>query len=167
MNTRSTASRFFSGLVENVFHAKLGVGDPALLDYLSGLLLRYVCIRNVWRLRTLKGALVTKLPDMLREAENRIGSARQEAFRDIGDHVLFWCGVFPESELGSSERVMLGKFAYKQAFQLGTVGFSPETVSLFYRLSQRFEMCAYGLREVRQAWGEREPNAFGGALIVE
>ena len=35
--------------------------------------------------------------EMLVEAQQRLGDARREVHRHIGDYTVFWTGVFPES----------------------------------------------------------------------
>ena len=34
---------------------------------------------------------------MLSEAQSRVGKARREVHRQIGDYTLFWAGLYPES----------------------------------------------------------------------
>src|SRR5262249_6420334 len=90
-------ARFFSGLCEYVFEGRLGLADPPLVDYLSGLMLRFARLDSVQRVRNLAGRPVVEVADMLSEAEGRIGLARRDVHRHIGDVTLFWTGVYPES----------------------------------------------------------------------
>jgi len=53
--------RFFRGLAEHAFHARLGVVDQPLVDYVSLLLVRF--IRNE-SLRTLPGAIPADIDDV-------------------------------------------------------------------------------------------------------
>ena len=74
----SALGRYFAGLCEYIFEAKLGVADPPLVDYVSDLLLRFARLDTVHRVRSLTGQPVVQVADMLAEAENRIGLARSE-----------------------------------------------------------------------------------------
>jgi len=97
---------------------------------------------------------------MLCEAEKRIGLARREVHRHIGDFTLFWTGMYPESlrriQGGKSPDGFLdycrqGKRAYRIAAEIEG-GEDRPPCELLMRLSEQFELCAYGLREVRREW---------------
>ena len=89
--------RFFIGLCENVFHARLGVADEPLVDYLSDLILRFVRFDQIHRVRNLAGRPAHEVADMMSEAEQRVGIAKRDVHRHIGDVTLFWTGVYPEA----------------------------------------------------------------------
>ena len=101
---------------------------------------------------------------MVVEAEKRIGEARREVHRHIGDYTLFWSGVYPEalrSMQGDDKKdhfinyCAQGKRAYKIA---STIEGDRKSIpgSLLERMSAQFEMCAYGLREIRREWERRD-----------
>ena len=92
-----TLRQFFAGIAEHTFQTQLGVADPPLIDYLSELLLRFVRLDALFRIRSLAGRPLEEVAAMLIEAEQRIGDARREIHRHIGDFTLFWTGVFPEA----------------------------------------------------------------------
>ena len=94
---RSTLDCFFSGLSECIFQSRLGVADVQLVDYLSDLMLRFVRTEALHRVRNSSGQPATEVVQMLGEAEKRIGLARREVHRHIGDFTLFWSGMYPES----------------------------------------------------------------------
>ena len=94
-------ARFFSGICECVFESRLGLADPPLIDYLSDLMIRFARLDSVHRVRNLTGRPVLEVADMLTEAENRVGLARRDVHRHIGDVTLFWTGVYPESLTGA------------------------------------------------------------------
>ena len=85
---RSTIERFFSGLSECIFQSKLGVADVQLVDYLSDMLLRFVRVDAIHKVRRPNGRPATEVFQMLCEAEKRIGLARREVHRHIGDFTL-------------------------------------------------------------------------------
>jgi hypothetical protein len=157
---RTTLDRFFSGLSECIFQSKLGVADVQMVDYLSDLMLRFVRTDSLHRVRRSSGQPATEVVQMLCEAEKRIGLARREVHRHIGDFTLFWTGMYPESlrqlqVRGSADGFLdyckQGKRAYRIAAEIEG-GEDRPACELLMRLSEQFELCAYGLREVRREW---------------
>ncbi|HZN34560.1 MAG TPA: hypothetical protein VFB80_12105 [Pirellulaceae bacterium] len=160
-------SRFFSGLCEYVFEGQLGVADPPLIDYVSDLMLRFARLDTAQRVRNRSGRPVVEVADMLSEAENRIGLARRDVHRHIGDVTLFWTGVYPESlqKLRSVEKkdyfvdyCSQGKRAYYIASTIQTDREEDTPNEILHRLSEQFELCAYGLGEVRREWERRDDD---------
>ena len=92
----SAIRRFFTGLTEYAFHARLGVADPPLVDYIAELLVRFVRSDELYPVRSVRGQRLVQVTDMLAEAQHREGPARQQVHRHIGDFTLFWTGVYPE-----------------------------------------------------------------------
>ena len=169
---RSTIERFFSGLSEYIFQSKLGVADVQLVDYLSDMLLRFVRVDALHKVRRPNGRPATEVFQMMCEAEQRIGLARREVHRHIGDFTLFWSGMYPESLRkirphesadGFLDYCRQGKRAYAIAAEIEGGADRPSS-DLLHQLSDQFEMCAYGLREVRREWEDGE-SAGDGLLI--
>ena len=169
-----TLGRYFAGVCEYIFESRLGVADPPLVDYLSNLMMRFVRLDTVQRVRNLSGRPVVEVADMLAEAENRVGLARRDVHRHIGDVTLFWTGVYPESlpRLRSVEKkdyfvdyCAQGKRAYYIASTIETDRQEDTTGDLLERLSAQFELCAYGLGEVRREWERRDDEETRGLLI--
>ncbi|WP_153559256.1 hypothetical protein [Roseimaritima sediminicola] len=168
----SPLERFFAGLNEYIFHGRMGVVDVQLVDYLSDLLLRFVRTDALVRVRRNTGQPVTEVVQMLLEAEKRVGLARRDVHRHIGDVALFWSGMFPESlQRRSADQSIDGFFSYydqgKRAYAIAADIEGDEsrpTSELLQRLSEQFEMCAYGLREVRKEW-EQQADGEGGLLL--
>jgi hypothetical protein len=167
-------ARFFSGLCECVFEGRLGLADPPLIDYLSDLMLRFARLDSVHRVRNLTGRPVLEVADMLIEAENRVGLARRDVHRHIGDVTLFWTGVYPESlpTLKATDKkdffvdyCAQGKRAYYIASTIKTDRQEDTPNAILERLSHDFEICAYGLGEVRREWERRDDE--GRRLLVE
>lgn len=170
---RSVLDRFLTGISESVFHSRLGVVDVQLVDYLSDLLLRFVRLDGVHRVRRSSGVPATEVYEMLLEGQKRIGLARRDVHRHIGDFTLFWSGVYPESlrrthgdELSDAfmDYCRQGKRAYAIAADIEGDERRPPC-ELLRRLSEQFDLCAYGLREIRRSWEEREDGHSGGLLI--
>ena len=78
--------RYFAGIAENTFQTQLGVADPALTDYISDLLTRFVRSDAIFRVRNLAGRPIREVAEMLFEAQQRVGDAQREVHRHIGDY---------------------------------------------------------------------------------
>jgi len=168
-------ARFFTGLCENVFESRLGVADPPLVDYIGDLMLRFVRYDAVHRVRNLSGRPVVEVVEMVAEAEARVGSARRDVHRHIGDVTLFWTGVYPEAlrELRSRERkdffvdyCRQGKRAYHIASTIETDAPADAPAEVLNRLSEHFEMCAYGLGEIRREWERQDEGDAPRPLLI-
>lgn len=163
-DTVSSLNRFFVGLSEYVFHSKLGVVDTQLVDYVSQLLVRFTRIEGVQRVRLLDGQPATEVVAMVAEAEQRLGEAKREVHRHIGDYTLFWSGLYPEAlrQMQSKHTgdqfinyCAQGKRAYRIASSIkGDERTTPN--ALLRRMSEEFDLCAYGLREIRREWERRD-----------
>jgi len=165
--------RFFSGVTEHAFVSQLGVADPPLVDYVAELLIRFVRSDAVYRIRDLAGRRLEEVATMMTEAQQRVGEARREVHRHVGDFALYWTGLYPESlqHLQGDQRrdffldyCEQGKRAYYIASTIpgGDAGAASEVLR---RLSQDFEMCVYGLGEVRREW-ERRDDDFPGIIPI-
>lgn len=173
--------KFFAGITEFTFQTRLGVADPPLLDYLSDLLSRYCRLEQVFPVRDVEGRRLTRLSDMLRESQAREGEARVNIHRQIGDFTLFWGGVFPEAlkVLQGHDQVdhlldyrTYGKKAYaaaarfKDDFPHDSNARSVDG-SVLNRLAEEYDLCLYGLGEVRREWEHLEDTSAGIELWGE
>ena len=158
--------RYFAGLTEHTFVESVGVADPPLIDYLSMLLARFVHMDAIYKLRTGAGKRLEEVADMLMEVEELppAGRTSREMHRHIGDFTLFWTGVFPEAlkRLRSSlhkdnfiDYCEQGKRSYRIASEFADEPFTEEAPVL-RRISDQFELCAFGLTQVRKEW-QRKP----------
>ncbi len=153
--------RLFAGLTEQTFVTTLGVADPRLTDYLSSLLSRFLHVDALYRLCNVRGRQLEEVAEMMIEAEALPeGPTRREVHRHIGDFALFWTGVYPEAlaRLRSALRkdhfidyCTQGKRSYYIASTFADDPYREEAPVL-RRLSEEFELCAYGLRQVRRQW---------------
>jgi len=166
-NKTNVIDRFFAGLAQYVFQTRLGVADPPLVDYLSDLLKRFVKAEALLKIRNPRGQQLSRLAEMLGEAEARVGDARRDIHQHIGDFALFWAGLYPETLQPNkghknydlfTDYCVQGKRAYLVASNIpSSTEEAPSEV--LHRLSDQFEMCAYGLREVRREWERRDDDA--------
>jgi hypothetical protein len=158
-NRISAVRRFFTGLTEYAFEARLGVADPPLVDYIAELLVRFVRSDDLYPVRSLRGQRLVQVTDMLAEAQHREGPARQQVHRHIGDFTLFWTGVYPEVvdalRRGNKDALIDYRQQGKRAYWIAsTIPVEKETPppDVLKRLSEQFELCVYGLTEVRRQW---------------
>src|SRR3954470_17439893 len=91
--------RLFAGVTEQTFQCRLGVADPPLIDYLSGLLSRFVHVDAVYAVKDGSGQRLEYVADMVFEVTHMPpeGRTTREVHRQIGDFTLFWTGVYPET----------------------------------------------------------------------
>ena len=158
----SAVRRFFTGLTEYAFQARLGVADPPLVDYVAELLVRFVRNEELYTVRSVRGQRLVAVADMLVEAQHREGPARQQVHRHIGDFTLFWTGVYPEvvdnMRRGGKDAHLDYQQQGKRAYWIAsTIPVERETapVDILKRLSEQFDLCVYGLSEVRRQWEDQ------------
>ena len=157
----SDIDRFFRGLTEYAFHARLGVVDPPLVDYVAVLLVRFL------RLDALSGA-APAVPDavtvtrLLDEARSHAADEARAEFRQIGDATLFWSGLYPEAlrrlrHSGPHDDLGDYREAGRRAYWLVST-LEPDDAAeerrLFERLAHDYDLCVEGLAEVRRAWND-------------
>jgi hypothetical protein len=102
---------------------------------------------------------------MVAEAESASDvERRRECLRHVGDYTLFWTGVYPEAlsrlqSIESSDHLISYQLQGKRSYYLASTLGSDES-PLLRRLSDEFELCAFGLSRVRREWekGEMEGN---------
>ncbi|HMP01791.1 MAG TPA: hypothetical protein PKD86_05640 [Gemmatales bacterium] len=146
-------------MTEHAFLCELGIGDPALTDYLAEMLCRFLHMDQIYRLRDATGRQLDEVASMLIEAEGLPpeGRTRREIHRHIGDFTLFWTGLFPEALQQHRRRSELdffvdycnqGKRSYLIAAAYDGEPYRDESPVL-RRLSEEFELCALGLNKVR------------------
>jgi aminopeptidase N len=166
--------RLFAGLTEQTFMSSLGVADPQLVDYLSTLLSRFVHLDAIHRFRNAAGKRLEDVVELMLEAEALppSGRTRREYHRHIGDFTLFWTGVYPEalerlrSALSKDRFIDYCEQGKRSYYIASTFEDDPyrEEAKVLRRLSSEFELCAYGLNQVRREW-EKSPPAGDGQLL--
>lgn len=167
-NAEHPVRRYFAGLTEQAFIESVGMADPDLIDYLSLLLARFVHVDAVKRLHAQTGRKLEEVAEMLLEAEALPPQTRtsREVHRHIGDYTLFWTGVYPEAlrrlrhSLNKDHFIDYceqGKRSYLIASTYEADPYRDEAPVL-RRLSEQFELCAYGLTQVRKEWEKSRAN---------
>jgi len=164
--------RLFAGLTEQTFIGTFGLADPPLTDYLSELLSRFVHMDAVFHVRNTRGKRLEEVAEMLLAAESLPpeGRTRREIYRHVGDFTLFWTGVYPEAlrhlQHAASRDQFLdycaqGKRSYYIASLCDDDDRSRDQAPVLRRLSAEFELCAYGLGQVRREW--EKPGEVGAS----
>lgn len=152
--------RFFRGLTEYAFHARLGVVDPPLVDYLALLLVRF--LRHDAIVTAPVGDGATHVAALMVAARDHAPDEALAEYRHVGDYTLFWSGLYPEAlerlcTLGRAEQFVDFRAAGKQAYWLAST-LEPDDAAeerlLFERLSRDYDLCVEGLGEVRRAWSD-------------
>jgi hypothetical protein len=164
--------RFFAGLTEYAFAVRMGVVDPPLVDYVSEMLVRFVKSDAIYAARSPRGERLIQVADMLAEAQARQGAARRRMHRHIGDFTLFWTGVYPEiadrMRQGRKDCLIDYRDQGKRNYYLASTlpaGEEEASDDVLKRLSDNFELCVYGLGEVRRQWEQREGDSDTPLLL--
>jgi hypothetical protein len=165
--------RMFAGLTEQTFLRTLGIGDPDLIDYLSAMLSRFIHMDSLYRLRNARVKRLEEVVDMMLEAQAlpKEGRTCREVHRHIGDFTLFWTGVYPEalrrlrSAMTKDHFIDYCEQGKRSYYIASTFEDDPyrEEAPVLRRLSVEFELCAYGLSQVRSEWERSQPGPAGQA----
>jgi hypothetical protein len=163
---RNLLHHFFAGIAEQTFQSRLGLCDPPLIDYIAELLVRFVHSDSIFSVRDLSGRRLDQVAAMLAEAQARLGKPRREVHRHIGDFTLFWTGVYPEAlarlqHRHNPDHLLEYRREGKRSYYIASTIPDPENdpqSEVLSRLSHDFELCEYGLREVRREWERRDPD---------
>lgn len=171
--------RLFTGLVEHAFCAEVGMCDPALTDYLVGLLVDFTHVDRLNAIRNAPGKRLEQVAAMLAILSDERPESDVERdrmiYRNIGDYTLFWAGVYPEQLRRARpspmdvllDYVSQGKRSYAIVSELADERDRPPS-SLFRHLSEDFESCLFGLGLVRRGWeeGHKHQDDTPGHLLL-
>ena len=163
--------RLFRGLTEDTFLTELGIGDPRLVGYVADLLARFVPSAGVWKIHDADGTRITRIAAMIAEAESSSDQDRRgECHRHVGDFTLFWTGVYPEAlprlrQSHSADGLIDFQAQGKRSYYLAST-LTDEQSDVLRRLSDQFELCAFGLSRVRREWERFEPGPRDGRIVA-
>ncbi len=157
-------ARMLAGLTERNFTVHLGWRDVEVIGYVTHVLMDFVDIERMYKIRDARGRRVEEVAEMLAEGDvmHRASSIERErdVHKHIGDYTLFMTGLFPEflrrqrtsrpvmSADAFLDFVRVGKRSYRIVSELGQSGHE-EAGPLFRKLSENFELCVFGLGYVR------------------
>jgi hypothetical protein len=154
----------FRGLTEHTFQSELGIADPRLVGYVAQLLAEFVPSQALWRLRDGQGRRLHEVTAMVAEAESAADTARRrDCHRHVGDYTLFWTGVYPEAlarlqSRGSTDHLIDFQRQGKRSYYLASTLVAGDEAPILRRLSEQFELCAFGLSRVRREWEKTETD---------
>lgn len=144
---RHPLRRLFHMFTEASFE-QVGMPDPDLMTYVTGLLLDFTHIDNLYRVRDAQGRRLEYLFDMQLESQRGDRAHARETQKHLGDYALFIVGLFPESlqrrrrAVNPEYYVSQGKQAYTTVSEID----SPRpSAALFRKLSVHFETCVGAL----------------------
>jgi hypothetical protein len=168
--------RLFRGITEHTFQSELGIADPRLVGYVADLLACFVPSQAIWRLRDARGRRLHEVAAMVAEAESAADAARRrDCHRHVGDYTLFWTGVYPEAlprlqSDDSPDHLIDYQQQGKRSYYLASTLEGGDEAPILRRLSDQFELCAFGLSRVRREWenlvSDPKPAAGGPNFVV-
>ena len=155
---------FFTEIVQRRFDADVRLPDVRLAAYVSGLLVDFTHVDNLYRIRDSRGRRLEDVGEMLLESNPLLGASsfdrEREVRKHVGDYVLFMTGLFPES-LSARQRfrqmrldvfadyMKAGKESYTVVSAFDQFEYKDEA-PLFHKLAENFELCVFGLNLVKQ-----------------
>ena len=137
-------------------------GDHEVSAYVADLLIDFVHVDHLYRIRDARGKRLEEVGEMLVESNPLLGASsfeRERAVRKhIGDLTLFLMGMFPEYVATLPRRglrldslidyVKAGKESYRVVAAFDQFEYR-HVAPLFLRLADEFEFCVHGLNRVR------------------
>jgi hypothetical protein len=139
--------KMFRSLTEMSFE-QIDLRDRELMRYVADLLVEFVHVDNLYRLRDEQGRRLEDLVDMLIDMRQQGPADERETRKHIGDYTLFIAGLYPESltrrrrAVSPEYYIAQGKEAY---LSVAAMDHSKPTASLFRKLSEHFEYCVTAL----------------------
>lgn len=153
----------FQDLVGRHYAEEIGIRDPQIVAYVSHLLSEFCDAEQLFSIRNAFNRPLSDVGEMLLEADPVYGPApsfdrERQVRKHIGDYILFFAGMFPESinhfrlrrerletlidwmKAGKESYFIVSKFEH---FEYAKVA------PLFASLSKNFEECVYGLNMVK------------------
>jgi hypothetical protein len=161
-------NRFFAQLVRKHMTESAGIRDTDVTDYVARLLVDFTHVDQLYRIRNTRGKRLEDVAEMMIESNPVLNAPsffyEREVRKHIGDYTLFLTGLFPEyvHRLGKRglrvdafiDYMQAGKESYRIVASFDQFEFR-DVAPLFRRMSERFELCVFGLNLVK---GELEQN---------
>jgi len=136
--------------------------DAGLAEYISGLLVDFTHTENLYRIRNASGKRLEDVGEMLIESnpliEGRSFDYERLVRKHIGDYTLFLTGLFPEYVARLPRKpfrvdafvdyMKAGKESYGVVAAFNLFEYRNES-RLFAALSDQFELCVFGLNQVK------------------
>ena len=155
--------KLFVELVGRHYAEEIGLRDPQIVAYVAHLLTEFCDAEQLLKIQTAEGRQLSDIGEMMLESNPVYGPApsfdrERQVRKHIGDYILFFAGMFPESinhfrlrrqrlenlidwvKAGKESYYIVSKFEH---FEYAKVA------PLFASLSKNFEECVYGLNMVK------------------
>jgi len=141
--------------------SKVGLREPSLPHYAASVLVDFIHVDRLYKIRNARGERIEDVGEMLLESDLRHRASSLERERSvrkhIGDFTLFYTGMFPESIRNRRswwrldrwlDWIETGKESYRivGAFDMGPYA---EEAPLYRRLADSFDFMVVGLNFVR------------------
>ncbi len=153
----------FAELVRTRLLGTAQLNDVPMTRYVAGVLVDFCHVDNLYRIRNSRGKALEDVGEMLIESnpllEGHSFIYEREVRKHIGDYTLFLTGMFPEhvARIHRQEKrldsfvnyLKAGKESYSVVAAFNQFEFRNEA-PIFRRLSDRFELCVFGLNLVKQ-----------------
>jgi hypothetical protein len=163
----------FAELVQKRLLGTAQLDDRRIANYVAGLLVDFCHVENVYRIRNTKGKRLEDVGEMLLASNPLLEGPsfiyEREVRKHIGDYTLFLMGLFPEHIVRIHRKgtgidafidyMKAGKESYAIVAAFNQFEFRDEA-PLFRRLSDRFELCVFGLNLVKQDLAEQQNAAY-------
>jgi hypothetical protein len=168
-------SRFFAEIVRKHLANAAGIRETDVTDYVSGLLVDFTHVDQLYRVRDARGKRLEDVAEMLIESnpilDGRSFFYEREVRKHIGDYTLFLSGLFPEyvHRLGRSglradaliDYMRAGKESYRVVASFDQFEFR-RIAPVFRRMADRFELCVYGLNLVKRELEDNQRGWYNG-----
>jgi hypothetical protein len=168
-------NRLFADLVQKHLVQSAGIDDRQITGYLASLLADFTHVDNLFRIRGARGKRLEDVGEMLIESNPILDGKsffyEREVRKHIGDYTLFLAGLFPEYLNRLPKRTLrvdafvdymqAGKESYRVVASFDQFEFRG-VAPLFRRLSDRFELCVFGLNLVKAELELNQRAWYGG-----
>ncbi|MGC2110002.1 MAG: hypothetical protein WA655_10835 [Candidatus Korobacteraceae bacterium] len=153
----------FTELIHDHFDRDIGLRDPEVQDYIINVLGEFCESEQLYKVRNADGRQLDDVGEMLLETDPVYGPApsfdrERQVRKHIGDYILFFSGMFPESINHYRLRrqrlenfvdfIKAGKESYFIVSKFDQFEYA-RLAPLFAKLAHEFESCVYGLNLVK------------------
>ena len=163
----------FTELVQTRLLGTAQLNDIAVARYIAGVLVDFCRVESLYKIRDSKGKMLEDVAEMLIASnpvlEGRSFIYEREVRKHIGDYTLFLAGIFPEyvARIQRQKRrldsfvdyLKAGKESYGVVAAFDQFEFKHEA-PIFRRLSERFELCVFGLNLIKQDLDHLQSNPY-------
>jgi len=145
--------------VRQTFHALTERGsqqsrlsDREIHKYLSNLLVDFIHIDNLYKVRDEHGKRLEYIVDLLQKSDESNELDKKDIYKHVGDFSLFILGLFPESLNHGRRCISLNYYAdqgRRSYMILSEMNSLQPPFVIFRKLSEQFESCVHTLNWVR------------------